>query len=102
MRFIGCTPVSGDWGAVACRAHKPLPAAVTTWVVFAEQHFAVKATALAPEPLSLTLWPCLICPEALRLTTRGALLPEVRCVVGRGGLEPPTSVLLAVAALRWS
>jgi len=38
-------------------------------------------------------------PEALRLTTRGrALLSEVRFVVGRGGLEPPTSVLLAVAA----
>src|SRR3989442_1670874 len=90
-------------GAVACRAHKPLPAAVTTWVVFAEQRFAVKATVLPPEPLSLTLWPCLICPEALRLTTRGrALLSEFRCMVGRGGLEPPTSVLLAVAALRWS
>jgi len=31
--------------------------------VFAEQHFAVKATVLPPEPLSLTLWPCLICPK---------------------------------------
>src|SRR5438445_13790522 len=101
MRFIGCTPVSGDWGAVACQAHKPLPAAVTTWVVFAEQHFAVKATVLPPEPLSLTLWLCLICPKrcALRLAV-GRSWPKSDAWWAAAGLERPTSVVLPVASTR--